>query len=167
MRRASGGRARQRERADTGRSRWAKKRGSHRRTLSDEQRAEKRAAERELAAKAIEELRSSEGWQRWLSGRRQFHRYSFWNQLLIALQCPEASYVTGFRRWLELGYAVRKGEHGIRIWAPGPPSKRRSSSGKKKAATLTRGRVPSFGWSRYSIDLRSTRCPSSPEGPSI
>lgn len=103
----------------------AKKRSSHRRTLSEEERAEKRAAERELAAKAIEELRSSEGWQRWLSVRRRFHRYSFWNQLLIAFQCPEASYVTGFRRWLELGYAVRKGEHGIRIWAPCPPSKKK------------------------------------------
>ena len=101
----------------------AKKRSSHRRTLSDEERAEKRAAERELAAKAIEELRSSEGWQRWLSVRRRFHRYSLRNQLLIALQRPEATYVTGFRRWLELGYAVRKGEHGIRIAAPLPPSK--------------------------------------------
>lgn len=103
----------------------AKKRGSRRRPLTEEERAKRRAAERELAAEAIEELRTSEGWQRWLSVRRRFHRYSFWNQLLIALQCPEASYVTGFRRWLELGYAVRKGERGIRIWAPCPPSKKK------------------------------------------
>ena len=112
----------------------AKKRGSHRRALSEEERAEKRAAERELAAKAIDELRSSEGWQRWLSVRRRFHRYSFWNQLLIAFQCPEASYVTGFRRWLELGYAVRKGEHGIRIWAPCPPSKKKIKQWKEEGA---------------------------------
>lgn len=111
-----------------------KKRSSHRRPLSEEERAEKRAAERELAAKAIKELRSSEGWLRWLSVRRRFHRYSFWNQLLIALQCPEASYVTGFRRWLELGYAVRKGEHGIRIWAPCPPSKKRIRQWKEEGA---------------------------------
>jgi antirestriction protein ArdC len=111
-----------------------KKRNSRRPTLGEEERAKKRAAERELAVKAIEQLRSSKGWQRWLSVRRRFHRYSFWNQLLIALQCPEASYVTGFRRWLDLGYAVRKGEHGIRIWAPCPPSKEKIRQWKEKGA---------------------------------
>lgn len=112
----------------------AKRRSSRRRPLSEEERAEKRAAERELAAKAVEELRSSEGWQCWLSVRRRFHRYSFWNQILIAMQCPEATYVTGFRRWLELGYAVRKGEHGIRIWAPCPPSKEKIRKWKEEGA---------------------------------
>lgn len=111
-----------------------KKRSSRRPKLSEEERAARRPAERELAAKSIEELRSSEGWQRWLSARRRFHRYSFWNQLLIALQCPEASYVTGFRRWLELGYAVRKGERGIRIWAPCPPSKKKIREWKEAGA---------------------------------
>jgi hypothetical protein len=96
-----------------------------RRALSDEERAEKRAAERELMAEAIEQLRSSEGWQRWLCVRRHFHSYSFHNQLLIAYQRPGATRVAGFRRWLSLGYAVRKGEHGISIWAPCPPSQRK------------------------------------------
>jgi len=31
---------------------------------------------------------------------------------------PEASFVAGFRAWLQLGYCVRKGEHAIRIFAP-------------------------------------------------
>jgi len=101
------------------------KTSSRRRTLSDEERAEKRAAERELMAHAIEELRSSEGWQRWLSVRRHFHSYSFHNQLLIAYQRPGATRVAGFHRWLSLGYAVRKGEHGLSIWAPCPPSKKK------------------------------------------
>jgi antirestriction protein ArdC len=92
---------------------------------TEEERAAKRAAERELMAAAIEELRSSEGWQRWLAIRRHFHSYSFHNQLLIAHQCPHATRVAGFRRWLELGYAVGKGEQGIRIWAPCPPSKKK------------------------------------------
>ncbi|HEX5983894.1 MAG TPA: ArdC-like ssDNA-binding domain-containing protein [Solirubrobacterales bacterium] len=96
-----------------------------RRALSEEERAEKRAAERELMAKAIEELRSSEGWQRWLRVRRHFHSYSFHNQLLIAFQRPGATRVAGFRRWLSLGYAVRKGERGLSIWAPCPPSKKK------------------------------------------
>ncbi len=112
----------------------AKKRSSRRRKPSEEERAAKRAAERELMAKAIEELRSSEGWQRWLGVRRHFHSYSFHNQLLIAFQRPDATRVAGFRRWLELGYAVRKGEHGIRIWAPCPPSKRRLREWKAAGA---------------------------------
>jgi antirestriction protein ArdC len=101
----------------------AKKKSSPRK-LSEPERAAKRAAERELMAKAIEELRCSEGWQRWLRVRRHFHSYSFHNQLLIAFQRPQATRVAGFRRWLDLGYAVRKGERGVRIWAPCPPSKR-------------------------------------------
>lgn len=103
----------------------ATKTSSRRRKLSEDERAEKRAAERELMAHAIEELRSSEGWQRWLRVRRHFHSYSFHNQLLIAFQRPGATRVAGFRRWLSLGYAVRKGEHGISIWAPCPPSKKK------------------------------------------
>jgi len=111
-----------------------KTRSSRRRALTDEERAEKRAAERELMAEAIEELRSSEGWKRWLSVRRHFHGYSLHNQLLIAGQCPEATRVAGFRSWLDLGYAVRKGERGIRIWAPCPPSKKKLEQWRKEGA---------------------------------
>jgi len=110
----------------------AKKRS--RRKLSEEERAAKRAAQRELMAKAIEELRSSEGWQRWLSVRRHFHSYSLHNQLLIAFQRPGATRVAGFRRWLSLGYAVRKGERGISIWAPCPPSKKKLREWKEAGA---------------------------------
>jgi antirestriction protein ArdC len=105
-----------------------------RRALSDEERAEKRAAERELMAEAIEQLRCSEGWQRWLSVRRHFHSYSLHNQLLIAFQRPGATRVAGFRRWLGLGYAVRKGERGLSIWAPCPPSKRKLQAWRKAGA---------------------------------
>lgn len=111
-----------------------KTRSSRRRALTDEERAQKRGAERELMAKAIEELRSSEGWKRWLSVRRHFHSYSLHNQLLISGQCPEATRVAGFRSWLDLGYAVRKGERAIRIWAPCPPSKKKLEQWRKKGA---------------------------------
>ena len=40
------------------------------------------------------------------------------NQCLLALQCPAASIVGGFRQWLKQGRAVRKGEHGAMIWVP-------------------------------------------------
>lgn len=91
---------------------------------SEAERAERRAAEREQMRRAVEALRTSEGWQRWLKVRRHFHSYSFANQLMIAMQCPQATRVAGFRKWLEIGYCVRKGEKAIRIWAPCPPSKK-------------------------------------------
>ncbi len=66
--------------------------------------------------------------------RCYFHTYSFHNQLLIASQCPEATRVAGFRSWLSIGYAVRKGERGIRIWAPCPPSKKQLAEWKQASA---------------------------------
>ena len=110
--------------------------------LTDQQRSEKRAAERELMADAVQSLRSSEGWKRWLSLRRHFHTYSFANQLLIAFQMPHATRVAGFHDWKKIGYAVRKGEHGIRIWAPCKPSKKRMEKWREEGADpQTRPRV--------------------------
>jgi hypothetical protein len=95
-----------------------------RRCLSDEERAERRRADREFARQAVAQLRSSEGWQRWLATRAHFHSYSFGNQLLIAMQRPGATRVAGFRAWLKLGYCVNRGERAIRIWVPLPPSRK-------------------------------------------
>ncbi|MTD43774.1 hypothetical protein GKE82_05500 [Conexibacter sp. W3-3-2] len=90
---------------------------------TEEQRQARREADRQRAQEAVEALRSSEGWQRWLGLRRHFHRYSLSNQILIAFQMPEASRVAGFRAWLRLGYCVAKGERAIRVWVPMPPAK--------------------------------------------
>ena len=46
------------------------------------------------------------------------HTLSPGNMMLIALQCPVASVLGGFRQWLKHGRAVRKGEHGSMIWVP-------------------------------------------------
>ena len=93
-----------------------------RKSLSEEERAERRRADREFARQAVELLRSSEGWQAWLTTRGHFHRYSLNNQLLIAMQRPQATRVAGFRAWLKLGYCVQRGERAIRIWVPLSPS---------------------------------------------
>jgi antirestriction protein ArdC len=78
----------------------------------------RRREQLEQLRQATNALLSSEGWQRWLRTRSRFHRYSLRNTLLIAFQCPTATHVAGFRRWLELGRCVRKGEKAIRIFAP-------------------------------------------------
>jgi hypothetical protein len=92
------------------------------RKLSEAERAERHQADRDRLEQAARALLSSEGWQRWVQvrSRNGLSRYSLGNQLLIAMQRPDASYVAvaGFRAFLELNRCVRKGERGIRILAP-------------------------------------------------
>jgi len=66
----------------------------------------------------VAQLQSEERWIEYLRVQSRFHRYSFGNALLIALQHPTASRVAGFHTWLDLGYHVRRGEKGIAILAP-------------------------------------------------
>ena len=91
-----------------------------RHTLTETERAERRRADRERLEQAARALLTSEGWQRWMRVRSTngLARYSFGNQLLIALQCPDATYVAGFRAFLKLNRGVRRGERAIRILAP-------------------------------------------------
>jgi hypothetical protein len=96
-----------------------------RRVLTDEQREQRRAHQRELVLASIEQLRTSEGWQAYLDARTRFSSYSWRNVLLILSQHPTAERVAGFRAWLELGYCLTKRSTGIRIWARCAPSRKR------------------------------------------
>jgi antirestriction protein ArdC len=80
--------------------------------------AKKRSEEalKELAL-ALEKGQS-ETLLRYLDMLSRFHKYSFGNCMLIAMQRPDATLVAGFRRWKKLGRYVRKGEQGIAILAP-------------------------------------------------
>ena len=93
-----------------------------RKPLSEAEREERRRKDRERLEQATAELLTSEGWRRWLRTRSVLHGYSLTNTLLIAQQCHargiEPTYVAGFKAWLRLGRCVRKGEKGLRIWAP-------------------------------------------------
>jgi hypothetical protein len=53
-----------------------------------------------------------------LSTMSRFGHYSLSNQFLIYAQRPNATRVLGFHGWRKAGYAVRKGEKGIAIYAP-------------------------------------------------
>lgn len=73
----------------------------------------------------IAELFDSERYMEYLRVMSRFHHYSFNNTLLIAMQMPGASYVAGFSTWKnKLGRTVKKGEKGIRIFAPTPYKKK-------------------------------------------
>ncbi len=93
-------------------------------TYSEAERQQRREADRERSRQAVEALQPSEGWVRWLASRRHFHQYSLTNRLLIAMQCPQATRVAGFRAWLKLGDCVQRSERALRIWVPMPPSQK-------------------------------------------
>jgi len=68
---------------------------------------------------AITEMSDHEGWQRFLDTASKFHRYSFGNTILIAMQRPDATAVAGFNDWKNKhGRTVKKGEKAIWILAP-------------------------------------------------
>jgi len=46
------------------------------RTFTDHERQGRREADRRRTREAVEALRASEGWQRWLRLRHHFHTYS-------------------------------------------------------------------------------------------
>ena len=107
--------------------------------LTDAQREQRRAADRERLKQAAEQLLTSEGWQRWvrLRSRAGLARLSLSNQLLVALAKPDATFVAGFKAWLQLGYSVRKGEQAIRIIAPMPIKQRDRATGEQTGETVT------------------------------
>jgi N-terminal domain of anti-restriction factor ArdC len=107
--------------------------------LTETEREQRRAADRERVKQAAEQLLTSEGWQRWvrLRSRAGLARLSLSNQLLVALAKPDATFVAGFKAWLELGYCVRKGEKAIRIVAPMPIKERDRATGEETGETIT------------------------------
>jgi hypothetical protein len=78
--------------------------------MTEAARAERRRADRDRLERAARALLNSDGWQRWVKVRSTngLARYSFGNQPLIAMQRPDATYVAGFRAFLQLNRSVRK-----------------------------------------------------------
>ena len=66
----------------------------------------------------VKALSSSDDWKKYLKFQTFFRRYSFNNVMLIALQCPTASAVAGYRTWQKAGRQVKKGAKSIKILAP-------------------------------------------------
>ena len=69
----------------------------------------------------------------------RFTRYSLANQMLIFAQRPGATHVQGYRAWNKAGYQVRKGEHGIAIYAPMLFTKRRDTDDTDDSAARRLG----------------------------
>src|SRR5947208_3464511 len=64
------------------------------------------------------EAGQSERFTQYLAFMGRFHGYSQSNQMLIFMQRPDATLVRGYKQWFKDGFQVKKGEHGIGIFAP-------------------------------------------------
>ena len=74
--------------------------------------------------KGLEALFQSDNYRDYLNTMSKFHNYSFNNNLLIAMQRPDATYVAGYQSWQKnFGRQVEKGEKAIKIIAPSPYKK--------------------------------------------
>ena len=109
---------------------------------------------------ACNELRSSEGWQRFAQARALLRGYSLNNTLLILAQRPDATTVASFRHWSELGRQVRRGERSLRIWAPSVRRERDEATGDETASVRAFVLVPVF-------DISQTDGPPPPEPPAV
>jgi DNA primase len=70
-------------------------------------------------AERVAAITTAQEWMSWIQFARRMHRNrSLNNQLLIWMQDPDATWCLGFRAWQGHKRWVRKGEKGIRIWAP-------------------------------------------------
>lgn len=76
----------------------------------------------------VEDFFTSEKYGEYLKTMTKFHRYSFNNTLLIAMQRPDATLVTGYRNWQSMGRQVKKGEKGITILAPAPKKQKKTQA---------------------------------------
>lgn len=67
----------------------------------------------------VKEVFESGAYENYLKVMSKFHRYSYRNTVLIWMQNPDATYVAGYDAWKnDFNRYVKKGEKGIRIFAP-------------------------------------------------
>ena len=77
-----------------------------------------------ILEEGLENLKNSDDFKKYLTCMSRFHSYSYNNTLLIMMQMPQATYVAGFKSWKNnFDRNVKKGEKGIRIFAPSPVKK--------------------------------------------
>lgn len=74
----------------------------------------------EKLEKGVQDVFGSEQFQNLLDTMAKFPHYSVNNNILIMMQKPDATLVQSYTGWKKMGRFVKKGEKGIRIFAPAP-----------------------------------------------
>lgn len=91
----------------------------------------------------IKDLYASGRYADYLAAMSKFHHYSYSNALLILFQCPTATRVAGYKVWkTEFERQVKRGEHGIMIFAPS----------QHKRAAMVEKKDPATGKTLYGPD---------------
>lgn len=91
-----------------------------------------------LLQKGLESIQNEESYKNYLKVMSRFPRYSQRNTMLIFAQKPDATLVAGYRTWQKsFGRQVRKGEKGIRIFAPCTYAKQESDPETLETKTRT------------------------------
>ncbi|KPM55698.1 hypothetical protein ACG83_10465 [Frankia sp. R43] len=99
------------------RKRTSRSSSKSRYALTPEQRAERIETARAQLAAGVERLTTETGWRQFLASRRWLN-YSVGNQIMILMQCPDATDVRPLKAWNDAGCRMRKGETQIKIWKP-------------------------------------------------
>ena len=92
--------------------------------------------------KTIQQFMESEKYKAFLTQMAQFHSYSLNNQILIALQKPDATLCASYAGWKKNERHVKPGEKGIKIICPAP----------YKTQTIKNKVNPQTGEIEYSTD---------------
>lgn len=95
-----------------------RKKSKKRPTLTPEQRQERLNAAHGTLIEQVETLTTDEGWKAMLNARTWLRKYSLGNLLMILAQNEYATDVRPMREWNKVGRHVRRGERGLRIFAP-------------------------------------------------
>ena len=131
--------------------------------------ASKIDAAKEMLEAGLGALQTSAEWKAMLTSiatnarrRLSVSRYSFRNQILVAMQKPCATSVAGFQAWKGVGRNVKKGEKGIAILSPRI---------FRKEHTLASGEVKEVGGiyfqTVYVFDVSQTEGADLPEPPAL
>jgi len=96
----------------------------------------------ELTQKLEEGLKgmlNSDSYKAWLKCVSSFYNYSFANTILISMQGREIEgfegMIASYTKWKSMGRTVKKGEKGIRIFAPAPIKRKAESINEKTGET--------------------------------
>ena len=88
---------------------------------SNSEKIDKKEALKEITEqleKSIHEFMNGEKYKNFLNQMSKFHSYSLNNQILIAIQRPEATICASYSGWKSQGRQVKAGERGIKILCP-------------------------------------------------
>ena len=123
----------------------------------------------------IKAFKDSERYKKMLEVASKFYRYSATNQILIALQDENASYVAGFKKWAEMGYKVNKGAKSLTIrgferkdftteeeWAAWVESAKDETAKRYRKSASTKNADGSYTYIGYPpcrvFDIAQTNC---------